>query len=56
MPMFIRRALAQRRSMKTALADMLADYERDPRPELARTIALIRDEIAHSTIFKRTAA
>lgn len=38
--------------MKVALADMLVDYEHNPRPELARTIVLIRDEIAHSTLFR----
>ena len=53
MDRFIQRALNQRRSMKVALADMLAEYERNPRPALARTIALMRDEIAQATLFPR---
>jgi hypothetical protein len=54
MDRFIQRALNQRRSMKVALADMLAEYERNPRPAVARTIALMRDEIAQATLFPRT--
>jgi hypothetical protein len=54
MDKFIQRALNQRRSMKVALADMLAEYERNPRPPLARTIALMRDEIENATLFRRT--
>ena len=42
---FIEKTLAQRRSMETALADLLAEYQRKPRPELARTIELLRTEI-----------
>jgi hypothetical protein len=40
--------------MKVALADMLVEYERNPRPPLAHTIELLREEIAHSTLFPRT--
>ena len=42
---FIEKTLDQRRSMETALADLLAEYQRKPRPELARTIELLRAEI-----------
>jgi hypothetical protein len=54
MTVFIQRLLEQRRSIKVALADMLVDYEHHPRPELARSIVLIRDEIEHSTLFRRS--
>jgi len=37
--------LKQRRSMEETLTDLLAEYERNPRPSLARTIELIRTEI-----------
>ena len=42
---FIQQALNSRRSFETALADLVAEYQRDPRPGLARTIDLIRAEI-----------
>jgi hypothetical protein len=42
---FIDGALKGRRSLEKALADLLAEYERNPSPNLARTIELIRDEI-----------
>ena len=42
---FIEKTLDQRRSMETALADLLAEYQRKPRPGLARTIELLRAEI-----------
>jgi hypothetical protein len=42
---FIEKTLDQRRSLETALADLLAEYQRKPRPELARTIELLRAEI-----------
>ena len=42
---FIQQALSQRRSFETTLVDLLAEYQRDPRPGLARTIDLIRAEI-----------
>jgi hypothetical protein len=41
--------------MKAVLADMLAEYEHNPRPALARTIELLQGEIAHATLFPRTA-
>ena len=42
---FIQQALNRRRSFETALADLLLEYQRDPRPGLTRTIDLIRAEI-----------
>jgi hypothetical protein len=42
---YIEKALKQRRSLDTALADLLAKYQREPSPELARMIALLRAEI-----------
>lgn len=42
---FIEKKFDQRRSMETALADLLAEYQRKPRPGLARTIELLRAEI-----------
>jgi hypothetical protein len=36
-----------RRSIEATLVDLLALYERDPRPALARTIELIRAEIEY---------
>jgi hypothetical protein len=41
----IKEMLKERRSMEKTLADLLAEYERSPRPGLARTIDLIRSEI-----------
>jgi len=38
--------LNERRSMDAVLADMLMKYQRNPSAPLARTIELIRDEIA----------
>jgi hypothetical protein len=35
----------QRRSLETALTELLTRYERDPSPELSRTIELLRVEI-----------
>jgi len=40
-----RSSLNEARSFEQVLADLLAEYERNPRPELARTIAMLRAEI-----------
>jgi hypothetical protein len=37
--------LDTRRSLETALAHLLAEHQRNPRPNLTRTINLIRAEI-----------
>jgi hypothetical protein len=43
---FIERVLRERRSLEKAFADMLAEYERKPTPELAERIKIIDAEIA----------
>jgi hypothetical protein len=45
MKAFIEGMLEDLRTLEQALADLLAEYERNPNPNLARTIELIRDEI-----------
>ena len=45
MPEFIDQALKERRSLEKALADLLSQYQRNPTPDLARKIELIRAEI-----------
>jgi hypothetical protein len=45
MSTFLQQMLNERRSIEVELADMLAKYERDPRPPLAQTIELIRSEV-----------
>ena len=42
----IEEMLNERRSLEKTLVDLLAEYERNPRPSFARTIDLIRTEIA----------
>jgi hypothetical protein len=42
---FIQKALNQRRSMESALTDMLVEYQHHPSPQLARTIELLQEEI-----------
>jgi len=42
---YIEKLLSERRSMGTALDDLLAEYQRNPHPPLARTIALLQAEI-----------
>jgi hypothetical protein len=42
---FIERMLNGRRSLEQTLADFLTKIEHDPRPELARTVELLRAEI-----------
>ncbi len=42
---FIDEMLKERRSLEKALADLREQYERNPNPNLARTIELIRAEI-----------
>jgi len=37
--------LEDQRSLEKAFADLLAEYERNPSPSLARTIELIQEEI-----------
>jgi hypothetical protein len=41
----LEKLLKQRRSLEQALADLVAEYQRKPRPELARMIELLRAEI-----------
>ena len=41
----IEKLLRERRTLEKALADLLAKYQHDPSPELARTIELIHAEI-----------
>jgi hypothetical protein len=43
---FIERVLRERRSLEKAFADMLAEYEHRPTPELAERIKIIDAEIA----------
>jgi hypothetical protein len=45
MDRYIQKLLSERRSLGTALEDLLAEYQRNPRPPLARTIALLQAEI-----------
>jgi hypothetical protein len=45
MKSIIERVLRERRSLNEALADLLAKHEREPTPELARAIDLLRDEM-----------
>jgi hypothetical protein len=42
---FIEKALSQRRSLEQALADLVAKQQREPSPELARMVELLRAEI-----------
>jgi hypothetical protein len=42
---FIEETLNQRRSLEQALADLVAKQRREPSPELARMIELLRAEI-----------
>ena len=42
---FIDEMLKERRSLEKALADLREQYQRNPKPNLARTIELIRAEI-----------
>jgi hypothetical protein len=42
---FVEKTLSQRRSLEKALADLVAKHQREPTPELARTIELLRAEI-----------
>lgn len=42
---YIEKLLEERRTLEEALADMRARYQREPNPELARMIALLRAEI-----------
>ncbi len=42
---FIEKTLQERRSLEKTLADLVAQYERKPSPELKRTIELIEGEI-----------
>jgi hypothetical protein len=42
---FIEKALYQRRSMGSALADMLVEYQHNPTPSLARKIESLEEEI-----------
>ena len=41
----IEKLLNERRTLEEALADLLAKYQREPSPELARMIELLRAEI-----------
>jgi hypothetical protein len=42
---FIEKTLNDRRTLEKALADLLAKYQREPSPQLARMIELLRAEI-----------
>jgi hypothetical protein len=42
---FIEKTLNQRRSLEQALADLVAKQQREPNPELARMVELLRAEI-----------
>jgi hypothetical protein len=42
---FIEDLLKERRSLEKALADLCEQYERDPNPNLAMTIELLRAEV-----------
>jgi hypothetical protein len=42
---FLDEALKERRTLEKALADLLAEFQRKPSPQLARTIELLRAEI-----------
>ena len=44
---FIEGLLKERRSLQKALADLCEQYQRNPNPDLARTIELLRAEIEH---------
>ena len=45
MDALIEKLLQERRSLEKALDDLLAEYERHPKPTLARTIRMLREEI-----------
>ena len=42
---FIEELLKERRSLEKALVDLSEQYQRNPNPDLARTIELLRAEI-----------
>ena len=42
---YIEKLLEERRTLEEALADLLAKHQREPSPELARMIGLLRAEI-----------
>jgi hypothetical protein len=42
---FIETALSERRSIERAFADLIAEHDRSPRPDLARMIRGLRTEI-----------
>ena len=50
---FLTKALAERRSLEQAVADLRAKYERQPSPDLARMIRELEAEISYRSRSRR---